>query len=285
MGLEHYNLESFRELEPSMRFYREFELDRAFVAPLPDTSGIQSIRPEAVASDVVEPYAPDPRDLSRLYWLTRSRRVTNVVELGSGYSTAVLALALADNSLESPDWFGSSRRREKLFTLTSLEESARWADVTRSRVNPLLLDFVSIQIPEVVMGNWEGRRCSFFSFPLRPADLIYVDGPSQFAATPAADGWNVDSAELMPMSADLLPIEHFFEPGAIILFDGRAANARFMSSNLQRNWALLHDLDADVTLFELHEAPLGPISAQRLELLDSFLLSQHQFTKGGQIPE
>ena len=40
----------------------------------------------------------------------------------------------------------------------------------------------------------------------------------------------------MPMSCDILKIEHFLKPGTIIVVDGRAANSRFIKKNLQRNW-------------------------------------------------
>ena len=35
------------------------------------------------------------------------------------------------------------------------------------------------------------------------------------------------------MSADILVFEHFLQPGTLIVVDGRAANARFLKTNLE----------------------------------------------------
>ena len=39
----------------------------------------------------------------------------------------------------------------------------------------------------------------------------------------------------MPMTSDILKIEHFLKPGTIIIVDGRASNSRFLKSNFQEN--------------------------------------------------
>ena len=67
------------------------------------------------------------------------------------------------------------------------------------------------------------------------------------------------------MSSDLLKMEHFFLPGTLFLVDGRTANARFLKSNLQRNWAHTHDPDSDIHTFELIEPPLGDLNKKQIE--------------------
>ena len=59
------------------------------------------------------------------------------------------------------------------------------------------------------------------------------------------------------MSADIIALEHFLQPGTLIIVDGRTANARFLASNFQRKWAHYHSEKWDQHFFELQEKPLG----------------------------
>ncbi len=69
----------------------------------------------------------------------------------------------------------------------------------------------------------------------------------------------------MPMACDVLKIEHFFVPGTILLIDGRGANARFLKSNLQRDWVYDYDASVDQHKLVLAEEPLGPYSRRQLD--------------------
>ena len=75
----------------------------------------------------------------------------------------------------------------------------------------------------------------------------------------------------MPLAADLLVVEHFFEPGAVILVDGRAANARFLRRNFERPWSYQYFEEGDFHIFELDEEPLGKINAKRVDRLSPLL--------------
>ena len=67
------------------------------------------------------------------------------------------------------------------------------------------------------------------------------------------------------MSADILSIEHFLVPGTLIVTDGRTANARFLKTNLQRDWYYCHDQEADQHYFELVEEPLGIYNKRQID--------------------
>lgn len=69
---------------------------------------------------------------------------------------------------------------------------------------------------------------------------------------------------MMPMTGDLLRIEHFLTPGTVVVFDGRAANARFFGSNIQRGWDYQYDAHFDQHLFILNEEPLGRLNIKQL---------------------
>ena len=67
------------------------------------------------------------------------------------------------------------------------------------------------------------------------------------------------------MSADILTFEHFLLPGTLIVVDGRTANARFLKSNLQRDWQYSYIEEYDQHFFELKEAPLGVYNQKQIE--------------------
>ena len=62
---------------------------------------------------------------------------------------------------------------------------------------------------------------------------------------------------MMPMVCDILKFEHFYTPGTMIVFDGRAANAKFYRDNFQRNWRYLNDKKTDQHVFYLNDPILG----------------------------
>lgn len=71
---------------------------------------------------------------------------------------------------------------------------------------------------------------------------------------------------MVPILGNVLRFEHYLLPGTIILLDGRAANARFLKSNFQRNWKFV-DLykEYDLGLFYLDEKPLGEVNKKQLK--------------------
>ncbi len=69
----------------------------------------------------------------------------------------------------------------------------------------------------------------------------------------------------MPMSADILKIEHFLKPGTIIVVDGRAANSRFLKANFQRDWKYSYSQLNDQHVFYLSEKPLGKLNKKQLD--------------------
>ena len=116
------------------------------------------------------------------------------------------------------------------------------------------------------MTKFNGRVCTQYKkLPLINPDLIYLDGPDQFNVKKNVNGISTNHKDMMPMSCDILKIEHFLTPGTIIISDGRAANSRFLKCNLQINWYYFYDELNDQHLFYLNEKPLGIYSAKQLD--------------------
>ena len=216
------------------------------------------------------PIPPQWGDLARLHWICLSREVVNVVEFGSGQSTAVIAHALELNETVLSEWVAKHRRHTNPFTLTTVDESSSWLEVALSRVPERLLGRIYAVNAPVRVGLFAGRVCSFYeNVPDLVADLVYIDGPSQYGYQDPEGIFDFGKPHLMPMSGDILPVEHFFEPGAIVVLDGRTSNARFLQANLQRSWHHKFLRDGEAHIFELQEESLGPVNSNRLDRLSA----------------
>lgn len=209
--------------------------------------------------EISQPISPDLVDLARLHTLVTQRKCLNVLELGSGFSSLVIAHALRQNSIKNERVLPENLRREFPWKLDSIDESEDWLNLTSSRIPPSLSAYVTFHHSTVSLGTFNDRPATYYrNIPNRAYDLIYVDGPSQYAPeTSDLLGFNTANSGRMPMSADALRIEHFLQAGALVLFDGRAANAKFFELNVQKNWKKMVSKKFDQTLFIEKSGSLG----------------------------
>ena len=204
-------------------------------------------------------FAPQMDDLVRLHRLVRERMSTTVLEFGVGFSTVVLADALAKNendyrSLPTPP----PLRNRNAFKLFSVDASEHWIGETQKRVPSALRDRVSIAFSSIKAGTFNGRLCHFYDrLPNVVPDFIYLDGPLPKDVQGSVNGLDFSIDERTVMAADILLMESTLLPKAFILVDGRVNNARFLQRNFQRPFRCVYDAAGDVTTFELDEPPLG----------------------------
>jgi hypothetical protein len=222
---------------------------------------------DAVSTDFNTPYPPVIDDLSRLYRLVRSRKVTTVLELGSGYSTAVIAGALAENKKDfgsAPEF--SALRRNNPFELHTVDCSVEWLKTTVSRIKPDDRALVKTHHSTVTIGTFQDRICHYYdNLPNICPDFIYLDGPMQHDAAGDIGGTHFRHNDRTVIAADIARMEWLLLPGTMILIDGRTNNARFLKANLQRDWRYEHDSEGDVHIFELIEPPLGGLNKKQLQ--------------------
>ncbi len=212
------------------------------------------------------PFVAELDDLLRLHHLVLSRNVTTVLEFGTGYSTTVFADALAINDQQDAGFVERELRRSNPFEVHSVDNDADWIEAARSRLPEVLTSRVYFHHCPLEVGEFSGRLCTYYrGVPNLAPDLIYLDGPDQFSATGDLRGLTTAHPDRMPMAADVLVFEHFLTPGALLVVDGRTANARFLAANLQRNWVHWHAEEYDQHFFELTETPLGPYNARQIE--------------------
>ncbi|MEL7035975.1 MAG: hypothetical protein AAFO04_10210 [Cyanobacteria bacterium J06592_8] len=233
-----------------------------------------SSQPMLGVNDMIteNPYKPELKDLYRLHRFVIDLRRTTVLEFGVGWSTLVFANALNSNANIYGTEIGNLRRNNP-FELHSVDNESDFIDVARNRLPSELQKYVFFHHSNVEMSEFNGRICTRYeTLPLVNPDLIYLDGPDQFNVRGEVAGWSTRHKDMMPMSCDILRIEHFLTPGTLIVVDGRAANARFLKTNLQRDWDYKYDEEYDQHLFLLCEPPLGKYNYRQLEFYGSQFL-------------
>lgn len=211
----------------------------------------------------MEPYAPNLNDLVRLHHLVLSRRVTSILEFGVGKSTVIFDHALNLNRDRLSQRASESFRITDPFKCYSVDNSKHWLSKVKKESDTKNVIF---HFSECVVSTFNGRMCTFYTkLPNVTPNLIYIDGPDQFTPTGEVNGLHTRSPTRLSMSADVLILEHFLLPGTLIVVDGRAANARFLRCNLQRNWVYDYCEDSDQHFFELIEEPLGWLNKKFLD--------------------
>jgi hypothetical protein len=210
-----------------------------------------------------QPFEVELDDLVRLHFLIVSRKVTTILEFGVGKSTVVFDHALAENKAKHKDFVLENLRRTNPFECHSVDNSKKWIDICRKSFKT---QNVIYHYSKCRMGTFNDRACTYYdSVPNVSPDLIYLDAPDQHSILGDIGGISTRHKDRMPMSADILRMEHFLLPGTLIVVDGRAANARFLKSNLQRNWRYTYKVKFDQHFFELDEDPLGRLNNAQLD--------------------
>lgn len=210
------------------------------------------------------PNAAELDDLIRLHYLVRLRKVTTILEIGVGKSTAVFNDALSKNKALYSEYVAKYLRRSNPFECHSIDNNKDWINEVKLEYQDM--ENVTFHFCKCEVSSIDSRICTLFhGIPNICPDLIYLDGPDQFSPQGDVRGLSTKHPDRMPMSGDIITIEHFLTPGTLIVVDGRTANARFLKANLQRNWHYLHVPEYDQHFFELREAPLGVYNKRQIE--------------------
>ena len=202
-------------------------------------------------------YKPDNKDLESLTKIIKETGRTTILEFGVGYSTLAFQKALKYNQ----KFYGSlSRyRRNNPYETHSVDTSKKYILITKKRIKDLTKTFFTHS--KCKMTTFNSRIChEYEKLPLINPDFIYLDGPHQFMVQGEINGISTRHIDMPPMSCDILKIESFLTPKTIIVVDGRAANARFLKSNLLRRWSYKYCKNRDQHFFLLDEEPFGKYS-------------------------
>ena len=218
---------------------------------------------------------PEIDDLCRLHYLVCMRKVTTILEFGVGKSTLIFNHAMEKNHQNFGHQIKNNNmiRRSNKFECHTIDDQLKWIRNVKKKNK---IKKVYFHHSSVKMSLFNGHKCTLYDeLPTISPDFIYLDGPARFSAKGKINGWTTNFPDGVPMSADILTIEHFLMPGTLIVTDGRTANARFLKSNLQRDWIYCHDESFDQHFFELSEKPLGIYNKKQLE----FCLGREYFNR------
>ena len=107
--------------------------------------------------------APDVGDLVRLHQMIRKRRAFTVLEFGIGYSTLIIADALAKNA---EDFASSDVDAELLpadaFRVFSIDASEAWLKTAMARIPNKMKNRVVANHSPVHTGTFNGQLCHFY---------------------------------------------------------------------------------------------------------------------------
>ena len=215
-------------------------------------------------------YAPIHQDLYSIYENVIDSNCVSVLEIGSGYSTAVLALALFQNKIKLQDKYEIEVGLKGAFKLISIEASNYFAELTLKRIPDEIKSSVSMHVSSPFLSSFNGQVCSFFpDFPFFHADFVYLDGPDpDQVVTLKCYDFKENNIPIEPMSGDLLRIENFIRPGTLVCVDGRGSNAKFLQQNFRRSWKYYYNSDLDQHFFKLQEKVSGRKTEAHLKFRD-----------------
>ena len=220
-----------------------------------------------------KPYMPNLIDLLSLYEIVIKNKRTTILEFGSGWSSLIFAIALSELKKK---YFKRvlKLRRNNPFELFVVDNEKKFLHITKKRINNYFNGKCPIKInylySRVKMTEFQNRISTEYKIlPQCNPDFIYLDAPDQFNVEGHINGINTDHKDLVPMSCDILKIEHFLNPGTIILVDGRRSNSQFLKLNFQKKWMYRYLSNYDQHLFLLNEKPLGVLSRKILSFYNS----------------
>ncbi|MCI4664408.1 MAG: hypothetical protein MRY74_06765 [Neomegalonema sp.] len=251
-----FNVQSFSDGERVSEYLNHFSLDKI-------CANYQPAAPGDTAS-LTAP--PDYERLCRLHFILLSRKPFCTLAFGSGYETAVIAAALQLLQEHFGDWAATQTPGRPVFHLHAVEESEKRAANALARLDERLKSCVTISVSSVRLAEHDCRPVTFYDqLPDVTPDLLYIDGPTTKAADGTIGGLSLSAAGRHPMSADPLRMEFLFEPGALIMIEGRSANARLLRAYLRRAWSYAFDAQSDAHFFELSEDPYDPANRIKLD--------------------
>lgn len=215
------------------------------------------------------PYKPNLDDLFSLYNFVIKNKRTTILEFGSGWSTLIFSIALNElKKIYSKEI--KTLRRNNPFELFVVDNERKFLNITKKRIKKYFNGKCPIKInylySEVHMTSFNGRIATeYLNLPKCSPDFIYLDAPDQFKIKKSLNGFNLNHLDLVPMSCDILKIEHFLNPETIIIIDGRRSNAQFIKKNFQLKWKYKYLSNLDQHFFQMMEKPNGEQIAKILK--------------------
>ena len=210
--LKKFNLRSFTNKKKVHEYMSFFQLDKYLKKIPQDNFKIQNPKYLTQVKKEKRPLPPELEDLTRLHWLVLARKAINTLEFGSGFST----IFIADAKSILNKYFGdiSEMRSDKLFHIYTVGENKNFINITKKRLPKNLKKHVSFFYSKVSAFKYSDKiALRHENVPNISPDLIYLDGPSLHSVKSEFMGFSFNNISRVPMSADILLIEFFLQPG------------------------------------------------------------------------
>jgi hypothetical protein len=234
--------------------------------------------PEGEITRDSELYPPDISDLYRLYRFAVDNCVLSILEIGSGWSTFALYLALQHNIEKYSESYFDSGRFTNLFKMVSVDSSRFYFEIAKRRIRQQLKTDAGLSFHKTRF-EFEyhlGIPVSFMNpSPRWDFDLIYLDAPEPEQVFPGVNTSKMNTGNDLPINGDLLRFEPYILPSTSVIIDGRTSNSRFLASRLVRCWDIIEDIQYDFSLFTLSEEPLGSIHSNYLKFRKEFSVNNN----------
>lgn len=255
--LAEFSVQAFGDGERVSEYLNFFALDAVFSALDEEAFGD--------APPISAP-PPDFERLCRLHFLALTRKTFCPLALGAGHETIALAEAMRLLSEHFGEWAAAHAPDRAPFQVYAVEEDPRRAEETTRRLGARLGPFATVARSDAETILHDNRPVSVYAAlpDVRP-DFVYLGGPAPGAPKGAVGGLSLSAPGRPALSADALRYEFLFEPGALIVMDGRAANARLLRAYLRRPWSYAFEPTSDAHFFELCEDPYDAQNRQRLD--------------------
>lgn len=205
---------------------------------------------------------PVLHDLYNLHSTVRRRRPATILEFGTGFSTLVLAHALAMNARDAGANVATKSKGAPPPPprVWSVDANERWIRNAAGKVPDALRDFVSFHHSEVRACELNGQLCHrYVDLPSVVPDLVYLDAPNPLDVVGEVGGLSFTLETGGPRqatAADLVFMEPSLKRGFFMVVDGRFNNVHFLRHNLRRRYRVRVDNVNKLSTFELLE-PTG----------------------------
>lgn len=198
-------------------------------------------------------------DLYNLHRLVRQRRPTTILEFGVGFSSLVLAHALAENLRDGPPARpakakGAPPPPPQIWTV---DTNPRWIENVAQKMPAELRGLVTFRHSKAEACEVAGQLCHrYVSLPSVVPDFVYLDGPDPADVTGSVNGLSFTLESGGPrqvVSADPVLLEPSLKTGFFMVVDARYNNVHFLRHNLRRRYRVRSDRVNRLVTFELRE--------------------------------
>lgn len=218
---------------------------------------------ESLRTTVV--YPPELDDLYRLYAFVVDNCVTSILEFGAGWSTLALAMGLKHNKSQYSPEYPNYTRNPHPFSICSVDNSDTFMNRAVSRLDQDSRSLVTPHIASPKMSRVGVHSVTTWDpIPRFDYDFIYLDAPEPEQVVSGKEHIQMRDVHDLPIAGDLIVNEPYLLPQTSVIVDGRTSNARYLTSNLYRNWTVSTDFTGDFTLLHLSESALGKINNSHL---------------------